>query len=107
MNKRTFLKHALWSAGAAFATLHGLDRPAVAQNDNQLDADSLKRVLRCKTPAEEAFIDLVFEKVEEGTLPLKYVYMAYRYAVKKSRSRYYYFVAAIQKIARARGISLR
>jgi hypothetical protein len=106
MDKRDFLKRLLMGTGAAVGLSCGWGTVAFAQKNNQLDAEGLKRVLRCKTPEEEAFVDMIFEKVDQGELPLKYVFMAYRYAVKKSRSRYYYFAAAIRKIAQAKGISL-
>lgn len=72
-----------------------------------LTADVLCAQLYVKTPEEEAFVTRCVELRDQGVLPNRLLYTAYRYAVKKNKSRrYYYFRIVILRLCEDNDIPL-
>ncbi|MDO5309384.1 MAG: hypothetical protein Q4G03_07825 [Planctomycetia bacterium] len=72
-----------------------------------LNAEYLKRQLVAKTDAECAFIDDVVEKARTGVIPMKFLEMAYRYAMKKSsKHRLFYFKQALSQLCKQAGLKV-
>lgn len=64
-----------------------------------LTADILKKKLYAKTETEEAYCDRIIQKRNEGVLPNKILYTAYRYAVDKDKDRrFIYFQKSLEKL---------
>ena len=62
--------------------------------------------LRPRTPADEAFIQMVVEKTNAKVLPLELVIATYRYAAGKRPYPYPYFERALRVRARQIGVEL-
>jgi len=67
---------------------------------------TLEKGLRARRPSEFAFIALVVERVEDGTLPLSVVKSTFGWARKKVRFPYIYFEQAMRVRAQRLGIEL-
>lgn len=66
-----------------------------------LTAEVLKKKLYAKTGPEEAFCDRVILKRDQGVLPNKILYTAYRYAVEKETARrFIYFQKSLEKLCK-------
>jgi hypothetical protein len=68
--------------------------------------ETLEKTLRARRPEEFAFIDLVIEKVDDGTLPRSLVESTFQWARKKPRHAFQYFEFALRTRAKGIGVEL-
>ena len=75
--------------------------------DKQFTADVLKKTLFAKTLEEQRFCDYVIQKRDDGTIPARLIYGAYRHAITKDRvRRFSYFKTTLEILCRREGIAL-
>ena len=102
MGRRAFIARAVAFVGSGVFLL---SRDVGAEE--ALDPATLKSQLCVKTKLEEAFVDDVLDKVDEGLLPRKILIAAYRYALKKGRSqRLIFFKSCLETLAKRAGIKI-
>lgn len=102
MGRRAFIARAVAFVGSGVLLL---SRDVGAEE--ALDPATLKSQLCVKTKLEEAFVDDVLDKVDEGLLPRKILIAAYRYALKKSRSqRLIFFKDCLETLSKRAGIKI-
>lgn len=80
-----------------------------AQNpaDQRLTTDVLSKTLYARTPEQEAFLGKCIDLRDSGVLPDRILYTAYRYAMKKQKTRRYdYFKTALEKLCKENRITL-
>ena len=77
-----------------------------ARESTRLDADVMKAALRTTTIEEDGFIDMVVDRVEQGTLPEDLVVSTFQWARKKPRHKFQYFKRGLIVRAWRRGIRL-
>ncbi len=110
--RRMFLKY----TAAAFTAILGggvcadASLPAQERKDSSeenLTPEIVCRTLYVRTTEEEAFVGKCFGLRDEGVLPNRILYTAYRYAVKKTKSkRFSYFKYTIVKLCRENNVVL-
>ena len=72
-----------------------------------LDAERLKFELRVTSDAQAAYVDYVVDKVKNGSLPLKILAAAYKYAMNREhRRRPLYFKICVEELAKKAGLKL-
>ena len=102
MGRRAFIARAVAFVGSGVLLL---SRDVGAEE--ALDPATLKSQLCVNTKLEEAFVDDVLDKVDEGLLPRKILIAAYRYALKKSRSqRLIFFKDCLETLSKRAGIKI-
>ena len=102
MGRRAFIARAV-----ALACAGTLFRRQTASAAEALDPDILKMQLCAKTELECAFVDDVVDKAKDGTLPIKILTTAYRYALSKGRSsRLIYFKRCLEELTRRAGLKI-
>ncbi|MBP5621615.1 MAG: hypothetical protein J6X44_06325 [Thermoguttaceae bacterium] len=102
MGRRAFIARAvaLTCAGTLFPR-------QTASAAEALDPDILKAQLCAKTELECAFVDDVVDKAKDGTLPIKILTTAYRYALSKGRSsRLIYFKRCLEELTKRAGLKI-
>lgn len=75
--------------------------------DSSLTVEILQMNLYAKTTAEKQYCEYVIEKRNEGVLPNRILYGAYRYAMKQDKDRRFtYFEMGLQKLCEESKIDL-
>lgn len=103
--RRAFIAQAL--ALVVVATLGGARSALGDSSSSLLDAETLKLELRTKTEAEAAYIDEIVEKAKEGKIPVKFLTVAYRYAMQREAGRRpLYFKICLEQLTKKAGLNL-
>lgn len=89
------------NAGNAASSSIGVEK------QEALTADILSVTLYAKTPAEKEYCESVIAKRDEGVLPMRTLYSAYRYGVKQPKDRrFVYFQNALETLCKREKIDL-